>query len=58
MAPSLASSAKPPTCATLLPMTQSTETQADHPLIGKMIAGKYKVVRLLGEGGMGCVYQG
>ena len=45
-----------PLCATLLPMTQG-EAGPD-PLVGTTIAGKYKIVKLLGEGGMGCVYVG
>jgi len=32
--------------------------QTEDPFVGKTIAGKYKIVRLLGEGGMGCVYVG
>ncbi len=35
----------------------TTETTED-PFVGKTIAGKYKIVRLLGEGGMGAVYVG
>ncbi len=33
----------------------STENAA-LALVGRTVAGKYKVVKLLGEGGMGCVY--
>jgi serine/threonine-protein kinase len=35
-------------------MTQDV-AQPD-PLVGQTVAGKYKIVKLLGEGGMGCVY--
>jgi tRNA A-37 threonylcarbamoyl transferase component Bud32 len=36
-------------------MTQG-EAQEVDPLVGKTVAGKYHVVKQLGEGGMGCVY--
>jgi serine/threonine-protein kinase len=39
-------------------MTQALPPGDEYPLIGQTIANKYKIVRLLGEGGMGCVYMG
>jgi serine/threonine-protein kinase len=37
-------------------MTQQGEAQGPDPLVGQVVQGKYKIVQLLGEGGMGCVY--
>ena len=37
-------------------MTQGM--QGPDPLIGATVSGKYKIIKLLGEGGMGCVYLG
>ena len=37
-------------------MTQTMDSPPDDSLVGHTVAGKYKVVKLLGEGGMGCVY--
>ena len=36
-------------------MTQVDPVPVD-PLVGQTVAGKYKIVKQLGEGGMGCVY--
>jgi tRNA A-37 threonylcarbamoyl transferase component Bud32 len=35
-------------------MTQ--QLSEPDPLVGQTVAGKFKIVKLLGEGGMGCVY--
>ncbi len=40
-------------------MTQVEPSSSEHPLVGQTIANsKYKILQLLGEGGMGCVYLG
>ena len=44
-----------PNCGTV---TQASDPQAPDPMLGLTLGNKYKVVRLLGEGGMGAVYEG
>src|SRR5262249_14750425 len=46
-----------PSCGTALAPTEGSEPGPDV-MIGQTLGGKYKVVRLLGEGGMGAVYEG
>jgi serine/threonine-protein kinase len=51
-----------PSCGTTLGSGSTDQgTPADagpDPMIGQTLGGKYKVLRLLGEGGMGAVYEG
>jgi tRNA A-37 threonylcarbamoyl transferase component Bud32 len=35
----------------------SASDPPEHPAIGTLVGGKYRIVRLLGEGGMGAVYE-
>src|SRR3984885_2464101 len=44
-----------PGCGTVL---QAGDAQAVDPMLGQVMGGKYRVVRLMGEGGMGAVYEG
>jgi eukaryotic-like serine/threonine-protein kinase len=44
-----------PSCGTVL---SPGEGQGPDPMIGQILGGKYTVIRLLGEGGMGAVYEG
>src|ERR1700730_13827120 len=44
-----------PACGTVL---AAADAPVPDAMIGQSLGGKYKVVRLLGEGGMGAVYEG
>ena len=43
-----------PTCGTVLTPGEA----GPDPMIGQVLGGKYTVIRLIGEGGMGAVYEG
>jgi tRNA A-37 threonylcarbamoyl transferase component Bud32 len=53
-----------PACGTVLAQSQAgqggeaREAPTVDPMIGLVLGGKYTVIRLIGEGGMGAVYEG
>jgi serine/threonine-protein kinase len=47
-----------PNCGADLSASQGSGTPGPDPMIGQTLGSKYRVVRLLGEGGMGAVYEG
>ncbi|MFW6051963.1 MAG: serine/threonine-protein kinase [Myxococcota bacterium] len=39
------------------PLAEGTGSEVDDPLLGQTLAGSYEITRLIGEGGMGRVYE-
>jgi serine/threonine-protein kinase len=46
-----------PACGTVL-AAAAADAPAPDPLLGQVLGAKYTVIRLIGEGGMGAVYEG